>query len=196
MDQLFIGRKEELPHETLEGMFRLRHKVFHEVLGWDVEVFGDQERDRFDDLETYYAILHDPEQKLASGCWRLLPTTGPYMLRDVFPQLLQGEAAPCSLDVWEVSRFATSPTAWKARHDQAHFGVVAMRMIRAVLEFSHQHGIHSFVTATSVQLESRANRALVLRRFGNGLPVNVGGIPSIACSVDVESSRRRLALAP
>jgi acyl homoserine lactone synthase len=77
MEQLFIGRSEELPREVLEGMFRLRHKVFHEILGWDVEVHEDQERDRFDDPETYYSILHDPGQKLALGCLRLLPSTRP-----------------------------------------------------------------------------------------------------------------------
>lgn len=193
MDQLFIGRREELPHGVLEGMFRLRYKVFHEILGWDVEVHEGQERDRFDDLETYYAILHDPEQKLALGCWRLLPTTEPYMLRDVFPQILQGEAAPCSPHVWEVSHFATTPSNWKAGRDQASFGAEAMRMVQAVLELGHQRGIHSFVTATSVQLESKASRALVLRRFGNGLPVDIGGVPSVACWVDVESSRQWLA---
>ncbi len=42
------------------------------------------------------------------GSWRLLPTTGPYMLRDVFPQLLHGVAAPAAADTWEISRFAVS----------------------------------------------------------------------------------------
>jgi acyl homoserine lactone synthase len=196
MAQLFIGKREEIPQEALEGMFRLRHKVFHEILGWDVEVHEGQERDRFDDLETYYAILHEPEQKLALGCLRLLPTMGPYMLRDVFPQLLHGEAAPCSPHVWEVSRFATTPTNWKAGRDQASFGTEALRMLQATIEFGHQRGIHSFVAATSVLLESKLSRIMEVRHFGNGLPVNVGGVLSTACWIDVERSRRRLAISP
>ncbi|HYH99608.1 acyl-homoserine-lactone synthase [Hyalangium sp.] len=126
MDQLFVGTTEELPQEVLEGMFRLRHKVFHELLGWEVEVREGQERDRFDALETHYIILHAPRQPMALGCWRLLPTTGPYMLRDVFPQLLHGEAAPCSPQIWEISRFATYPMNWNARRDQASFGAEAL----------------------------------------------------------------------
>jgi len=40
------------------------------------------------------------------GCWRLLPTTGPYMLKDIFSHLLWGKPAPEQPDVWEISRFA------------------------------------------------------------------------------------------
>ena len=40
------------------------------------------------------------------GCARLLPTTRPYLLGEVCPQLLNGMPPPSSPEIWELSRFA------------------------------------------------------------------------------------------
>ncbi|WP_430649854.1 acyl-homoserine-lactone synthase [Bradyrhizobium ottawaense] len=40
------------------------------------------------------------------GCGRLLPSTGPTMLIDTFPILLDGSPAPRSDQIWGSSRFA------------------------------------------------------------------------------------------
>ena len=78
----------------LADMHRLRYRVFHERLGWDVAVHGDQERDTFDALPgTSCLLYHDAFGRLR-GCARLLKTTGPTMLRDVFQELLAGAPAP------------------------------------------------------------------------------------------------------
>ena len=52
------------------------------------------------------------------GGWRLRPTTLPYMMKDVFPQLLGGTPAPVRPDIWEISRFAVD----EERADQPGFG--------------------------------------------------------------------------
>ena len=89
----------------LTQMHRLRYRVFKERLGWDVESQGDQERDDFDRLNPVYILALDRDEDVVSS-WRLLPTTGPNMLRDVFPFLLTDKPIPEDPLVWECSRFA------------------------------------------------------------------------------------------
>jgi acyl homoserine lactone synthase len=89
----------------LRQMHRLRYRVFKERMGWDVECQGDEERDRFDRLGPVYILVLDDDEDVA-GSWRILPTTGPNMLRDVFPQVLNGLPVPCAPTIWEISRFA------------------------------------------------------------------------------------------
>src|ERR1700716_3981750 len=91
-------------NRRLEGMFRLRHEVFKERLAWEVGSQNGRERDMFDDLDPVYIVCEEGNDVL--GSWRLLPTTKPYMLKDVFPELLYGMPAPEAPDVWEISRFA------------------------------------------------------------------------------------------
>ena len=76
-------------------MHRLRYRVFKERLGWDVEVSGDMEIDAFDASQPVY-LLQKGDTERIQGCVRLLPTTGPTMLRDTFPALLDGQPAPAS----------------------------------------------------------------------------------------------------
>ena len=78
--------------------------IFKERLGWDVEVSGDMEIDEFDACRPAYLLQTDDEDRI-QGCVRLLPTTGPTMLRDTFPLLLDGQLAPASDTIWESSRF-------------------------------------------------------------------------------------------
>ncbi len=72
-------------------MFRNRAETFAERLGWEVVVKAGRERDAFDDANPLYLVSVDPVTEEYWGSLRLLPTTGPNMLRDVFPHLLDGD---------------------------------------------------------------------------------------------------------
>src|SRR5574337_1617620 len=91
------------PRES-DAMFKNRAEVFSARLGWDVVVNNGYERDRFDDLNPLYLVSVDPETEGYWGSLRLLPTTGPNMLRDVFPQLLDDNGHVESATIWESSR--------------------------------------------------------------------------------------------
>ena len=104
-----LRRNPEAPEpDVLQEVYRLRDAVFRERLAWDVASQDGCERDRYDDFCPVYLIANDDDGRV-EGCWRLLPTTGPYMLRDVFPELLDGHPPPAAADVWEISRFAVMP---------------------------------------------------------------------------------------
>ena len=85
-------------------MFRNRALTFSERLGWDVKVRDGYERDVFDDANPLYLVSVDPRTHEYWGSLRLLPTTGPNMLRDVFPYLLDEGEYIESATIWESSR--------------------------------------------------------------------------------------------
>jgi N-acyl-L-homoserine lactone synthetase len=96
-------RSSSFPME-MDAMFRNRALVFSARLGWDVTVKDGYERDAFDDENPLYLISVDPHSNEYWGSLRLLPTTGPNMLRDVFPFLLDEGECIESATIWETSR--------------------------------------------------------------------------------------------
>ena len=90
----------------VEQMHRLRARAFSDRLNWDVKVVDGWERDRFDDCDPLYLMSVD-EQGDLQGSLRLLPTTGPNMLRDIFSCLLSPGETVESATIWESSRFTT-----------------------------------------------------------------------------------------
>ncbi len=89
-------------------MHKIRAQVFRDRLMWDVSVENGLERDEFDDENPLYLVSVDENSGIVQGSLRLLPTTGPNMLRDVFPILLEDGNVVESANIWEVSRFAIS----------------------------------------------------------------------------------------
>jgi acyl homoserine lactone synthase len=174
----------------INAMFRFRKQVFQDLLGWEVDSREGLERDSYDDLDPVYMIARTPQYQI-QGCWRLLPTTGPYMLRDVFPELLEGQPAPSELGVWELSRLAVLPTEHAAR-ERGSMCPVTLRMFRAVTEFACRNGIRRYVFVTSVGVERMLKRLGVpVSRFGTGKAVRLGKVLSVVLWVEVNAQLRR-----
>src|SRR5689334_14068410 len=89
----------------LNGMFRLRARVFHDRLKWNVHVKNGLERDRYDDEGPVYVIYTDDDQQRVLGSLRLLPTTGPTLVTDFFADTLPDAANLTSPSIWECTRF-------------------------------------------------------------------------------------------
>lgn len=186
MSKILMGGGEipRFDEQTLCGMFAFRHEVFFKKLGWDVETHGNLEYDLFDTFNPVYMVAKDDKESI-EGCWRLLPTTGSYMLRDTFPQLLRGEEIPCDKQIWELSRFAVDASS-EGGNMQAPLNSLTMGMIRNLYDFAVSHQIDQFVTVTSVALERLLKRTgLPVRRFGDGKAQRVGRVLTVACWVEI-----------
>jgi N-acyl-L-homoserine lactone synthetase len=144
-------------NELLE-MHRQRCRVFRDRLGWDVPVRNGLERDEYDDLRPTYLLAFDDEQDLA-GSWRMLPTTGPNMLANTFPQLLDGEVMPSAPDVWECSRFAVDSARGRTE-SLASMNRFTSEIICGLIEHSLSRGIREIITVCDILV------ARVLPRFG------------------------------
>ncbi len=96
----------------LFDMHRLRARVFKDRLKWDVAVDENGlEADQFDMPGAAYILALDDARRVI-GSWRLLPATGPTMIRDVWPQFLRSLPMPDDdAGAWEVSRFSIDAPA-------------------------------------------------------------------------------------
>ena len=98
------------PHEIAENsqlmrqIFALRKVVFSDQLGWDVPVKGGLERDRYDNLDTSYLVWCSEDRKTLYGLVRLMPTTGPTLLHDVFHATHGCNPNLRRKDIWEGTR--------------------------------------------------------------------------------------------
>jgi N-acyl-L-homoserine lactone synthetase len=170
-------------------MHRLRYRVFKDRLDWDVEVSGELEIDRFDALHPVYLIQRASDGRV-QGCVRLLPSTGPTMLHDTFPVLLDGAAAPTSAAIWESSRFALDlpPDTPKASHGLA---TATYELFAGMIEFGLSRQLTEIVTVTDARMERILRRAgWPLRRIGK--PRALGSTLAVAgyLEVSIESLAR------
>jgi acyl homoserine lactone synthase len=168
--------------DDLVAMHRLRYRVFKQRLDWEVEAVDDMEVDSFDALRPSYLLLRGPNNAV-SGCVRLLPSTGPTMLRDNFPILLDGKPAPSSELIWESSRFALDD------HREAPAGENAVasptyELFAGMVEFGLARGLTKIVTVTDARVERILRRAgWPLERIGEAR--ELGNTKAIAGYLDV-----------
>jgi acyl homoserine lactone synthase len=171
------------------GMFRLRYDTFHTRLGWDVQTTPDgQEIDAFDEDPRATYILAKSREGV-DGCWRLLPTLGPNMLRDVFPALAGGQPVPAAADVWELSRFAIASDRLAAvegaDNHQIGFGPLSVALMVEAAHFAQANGISRYVTVTTAAIERVLKRqGLHVHRLGP--PMRIGLVLTVACFIEVD----------
>src|SRR6266446_3198612 len=146
--------------DEIAEMHRLRYRVFRERLDWEVQVSGDMEIDGFDALQPCYLLQRAGDGRI-QGCVRLLPSTGPTMLRDTFPVLLDGACAPASPTIWESSRFAldVAADAPKGAHGLA---IATSELFAAMIEFGLSRQLTEIVTVTDARMERILRRRMVL----------------------------------
>lgn len=180
----------QMAAESRRQMHMLRTEVFAKRLGWDVHVTPDGlEIDEFDALPSaHYIIAKGPEGSV-DACWRLLPTLGPNMLRDVFPQLLHGLPVPAAADVWELSRFALATDRLagdeSAGNHQIGFGELSVALMAESTRFAQANGIARYVTVTTAAIERMLKKQGVnVHRIGP--PVRIGAVLTVACFIEID----------
>lgn len=167
--------------DALSEMHRLRYRVFKERLDWDVETTGDMEVDGFDALQPSYMLLRTNSGSVV-GSVRLLPSSGPNMLRDTFPVLLDGKAPPSTPDIWESSRFALDHV-----HGDQGAQVVAKltyELFAGMVEFGLARKLANIVTVTDIRMERILRRACwPLHRIGGARAI--GNTKAVAGYLEV-----------
>lgn len=130
--------------DTMRQMFRLRHDVFCQKLGWVKPSDDGLERDRFDRRGAIYLVSLDDHEDV-DGCWRLLPTTEPNMLSHVFHDLCPDHQIPSDRRTWETSRFAVASLAG-ARPDLRAMRRATVELFCALGEFCERARVEQIVT--------------------------------------------------
>jgi acyl homoserine lactone synthase len=182
-----IAARRDFKSLDLREMHKLRAKVFKDRLGWEVPVLSGMEIDGYDALEPMYMMIREPGPGTLRGCWRLLPTEGPYMLKDSFPELLHGAVAPEHARMWELSRFAIETDC------DSRFGLsqITMESFSEMVLYGRNHGIDRYVTVTTTSLERLVRRAgVAVTRLGP--PVQIGIEQAVALYIDVDATYQAL----
>jgi N-acyl-L-homoserine lactone synthetase len=166
---------------AIADMHRLRCRVFNDRLDWDVHVRDGLEIDQFDTLGPVYLLSRVGE--VLQGCVRLLPSTGPTMLRDVFVHLLDGRPAPEDPRVWESSRFALDLPTSAPRSDRG-IAEATFELFAGMIEFGLSHSLSGIVTVTDVRIERILRRAQwPLHRLGTAQ--SIGSTLAVAGSLEI-----------
>jgi N-acyl-L-homoserine lactone synthetase len=179
-----IVTKDNAEHyvSSLHQMHRIRKAAFKDRLGWDVTVSGELEVDEYDALGPSYLLSMD-RYGAVNGCVRLLPTTGPNMLRDIFPSFVTKAAVPRSERVWEASRFAVSGNITVA---EAGLSQTTYQLLIGVLKFGLSNGISTIACVVDVRMERVLRRAgWQLERLGPAR--RIGNTIAMAGQLDVSA---------
>lgn len=174
--------------DHLAQMYRLRAKVFSGRLAWDVTITEAGERDEYDRFDPTYILAVTDNQNVVA-CARLLPTLGPTMLEQTFPQLLT-ISLNASANTVESSRFCVDTTLAAGRGaGQLH--LATLMMFAGIIEWSIANGYEEIVTATDLRFERILNRAgWPIKRLRE--PVAIGNTVAVAGTLpaDLESFMR------
>jgi len=163
----------------MHAMFRSRAETFSGRLGWEVMVRNGYERDRFDDLDPLYLVSVDPETEAYWGSLRLLPTTGPNMLRDVFPQLLEDGETVASPTIWESSRICAVSGPGQPGGGRRGVNRVLSELILGIGEAAVLAGLTEIVSVFDARI-LRVLEAAGCKLRIIGKPKNVGGVKCYA----------------
>ncbi len=165
-----------------------RYKVFVEKLGWPLDCPNQLELDEFDRDDTFYITAKDEAGKIV-GTARLLPTTSPYLLSEIFPYLLGATQPPSQKHVWELSRFAAvaleKDTDALSTYSSSH----SMSLLLAAIEYAKSLGARQLLTVSpSAVARLLLKKNFSIRRLG---PSSISeGVSIMALEIDLAATRR------
>lgn len=176
-----------MPKHDYINLLKLRYKVFSARLNWELATNEDMESDQYDvDLAHY--LYATEEEGLIVGCWRILPTTTSYMLKDTFPELLGDIRPPIDEKVYELSRFAVDKDFSRKAGGVSN---ITLKMFQSLYYHAREKQIESYVTVTSAGVEKLIKRmGIPCARIGDQKVHMLGDTRSVALHIPMNSQYR------
>ncbi len=153
------GEHQYLYSDLLDQMFRLRKRIFADKLRWDVRVAGEYEYDQYDALRPVYLVWTNAEKTKLYASIRLMPTSGPTLLYDVFHSTFPKDAKLSSSRIWEATRACVDPVALGEDHRDVNVAQAFNMLLLATNECAYWHGINTIVSNYEPQLDRVYRRA-------------------------------------
>lgn len=169
-------------------MHEIRKRTFYDRLHWQVKTLRGCEIDEFDALNPLYLVSIGPDGAI-HGSLRLLPTTGPNMLADVFPELLPDDLRIESATIWESSRFSVDQEAASERSENL-LNRTTGELVTGIVEVGMLAGLTEVVSvydAMFARILKRANCAAELI----GKPKRIGDIMGYAALFEISDRMLR-----
>ncbi len=169
-----------LYERELDEHHQIRHRIYIEELQWrGLKPRADKrEYDQFDIAETVYLLAL--EQNRVLGGLRLVPTTGPQLIGDVFPHFASMQGVPRRPDIAEWTRIFVV----QERREEHSSSKIRSTVSAAMMEYALQEGISAISVLMNAfwlpKLQESGWRARPL-----GLPDQHDGEWLIAVLIDV-----------
>jgi len=154
--------------EEMEQVYRLRHKVFVEEMGWTELAKPDgREIDQFDTKHAVHMLYIEKGKVL--GYQRMLPSTRPHLLSDVSPELCEVDP-PVGSHIWECSRHCVAP----GHREKGRFASpIANVLLSGIVEWGMDNGVSTAIIEIDPLLLLRLVQ-LHFRMLPLGLPRRIG----------------------
>lgn len=174
MIHIVTAETEHRYRDEMEQVFRLRHKVFVEELGWTNLARPDgREIDQFDTKHAVHMLYIEDKQVL--GYQRMLPSTRPHLLSDVMPELCEVER-PVGPHIWECTRHCVAP----GHRDRGRFASpIANILLSGIVEWGLANGVSTAIIEIDPRLLLRLVQ-LHFRMLPLGLPKKIGNQDVVA----------------
>ncbi|WP_317055038.1 acyl-homoserine-lactone synthase [Roseovarius rhodophyticola] len=172
----------------LDEMYQLRARVFRDRMGWDVNVRNGREIDLFDGLDPAYVITLNDTYGV-TGCARLLQTTGPHMLSDVFFDILDGEPPLRSATVWESTRFCVDRQRLSGGHGKNTVSYTTSELMVGIMEYAKSAGIADIITVIDPLMDRILHRSDNAPYGYVGKTADMGKVKALAALIDCSSER-------
>lgn len=163
--------------------FRLRHEIYVVERKWQELARPDGcERDQFDDQNATYVLAIDKDEVVGGS--RLIPTTSPHLLSEVFLHLTSVRGLPRAADIYEWTRMFVI----KSRREGRTMGEQTRGMvICGVLEHCLDNGVTS-LTALIEMFWMPLFHAMGWKLIPLGLPELISGEWSVAVKMPIDES--------
>lgn len=132
--------------QLLDQSYRLRKKIFADRLGWAVSVAGPYERDGYDQLNPAYLFWCDENRTQLYGSIRLMPTTGPTLLYDVFRETFPETCDLSAPGIWEGTRMCVDEEAIDRDFVNVRADRAFCLLLLALCEVALDKGIHTLIS--------------------------------------------------
>jgi acyl-homoserine lactone synthase len=140
-----IARHNRAQHDDLiERCYRLRHRVFVEERRWeDLRRPDGRDVDQFDTADAIHVVVTEGREPVAYT--RLLPTTRPHLLSDIYPELLDGAELPRGPAIYEWTRCCVAP---QQREGHSSMSPAARELFLGIAECCVAAGIEALSVET------------------------------------------------
>jgi acyl-homoserine lactone synthase len=166
-----------LYEDVLDEYFRLRHEIYVEERKWIELARPDgREIDQFDTPDTIYLMAMEGRRVI--GSHRLVSTTGPTLMSDVFPQLALRPLIRRD-DTYELSRVFVVRDRRGGQTPKVESIIMA-----GTMEFGLIEGLRQFTIVMETWWLPRF-QAMGWNPKPLGLPVNINGMNCVGVSIDV-----------
>ena len=125
--------------DIMPSMYRLRYRAFIERQDYNVSSIRKMEYDAYDTPAAVYLICRE-NTGVVGGCTRLSPTDRPYMIEDIWPELIEANPIPKSESIWEASRFCIDKGIAPERRREIH-----LELLCGMQEFGLQQKLNFMI---------------------------------------------------